>query len=101
MTADLLVAIAGAVLSFFFAYFPWIKDWFEALDPRWKPLVNAGVLLAVALALVGLSCAGVVNYFTCDWGGVLKAVELWIAALIGNRLAYQYGVRQFKQARVR
>jgi len=98
LTPDFLIAVAGAVVSLFFAYFPWVKDKFDALDSRWKPLINAGILLVVVFGLFGLSCAGRFDYFVCDQSGVMKAVELWIAALIGNRLGYSYGVRQFKQA---
>jgi len=97
MTPELLVALAGAVLSLLFAYFPWLKEQFDKVPSVWKPLLNAGVLLVVALGLVGASCLGIVDYFACSLTGVLDAVWLWIIALVGNNLTYQYLVRQKKQ----
>lgn len=98
MTPEGLVALLGAALAVFFAYFPGVKDWFDKLDSRWKPLLNAGLLLVLVLALVGLGCIGIVNYFACSWAGVMDAVLLWVYALVGNILGYQVLVRQFKQA---
>ena len=97
MTPEELIALTGAILALIFAYFPWLKDWFEGLSSVWKPLVNAGVLLVIALGLVGASCLGVVDYFQCSLLGVMDALKLWFLALIGNQLAYQVFVRQFKQ----
>lgn len=97
MTPELLAAIAGAVLSFLFAYFPWLKDQFDKVPGVWKPILNAGILLVVALGLVGASCLGVVTYFACSLDGVYAALYVWVLSLIGNRLAYNYGVRKFKR----
>jgi len=97
MSPEELVALLGAVLAFVFGYFPWIKDWFEGLSSVWKPLVNAGFLLVLALALVGFSCGGFVDYFACGWDGVIAALIVWVKALLVNQLAYAVGVRQFKQ----
>ena len=98
MTPELLVSLAGAVLALVFAYFPWVKDQFDKLPSVWKPIVNAGVLLVVALGLVGASCLGIVDYFACSWAGVYNAAMLWLFALVGNNLTYQYLIRQKKQA---
>ncbi len=97
MTPELLVALAGAVLSLLFAYLPWLSDQFNKVPSVWKPILNAGVLLVVALGLVGESCLGIVDYFACSAAGVLDAVWLWIIALVGNNLTYTYLVRQKKQ----
>jgi hypothetical protein len=97
MTPELLVALVGAVLSLLFAYFPWLKEQFDKVPSVWKPLLNAGILLVVALGLVGASCLGIVDYFACSLTGVLDAVWLWIIALVGNNLTYQYLVRQKTQ----
>jgi len=101
MTPELLVALTGAVLSLLFAYFPWVKDWFDNVPSIWKPLLNAGILLVVALGLVGASCLGFVDYFACSLAGVYEAVMLWIIALVGNQLAYQVLVRQVQQRQAR
>jgi hypothetical protein len=64
MSPEELALLLGAILSLVFAYFPWIKDWFDDLDSVWKPLLNAGLLLVLALALVGLNCIDLANYFS-------------------------------------
>lgn len=98
MTPEGLVALLGAILSLVFAYFPWVKTWFENLPSVYKPLLNAGLLLLLVAVLFGLSCAGLVSYFACTTAGALAALELWFIALVGNQLAYQILVRQPKQA---
>lgn len=97
MTPELLAAIAGAVLSLLFAYFPWLKEQFDKVPSVWKPLLNAGILLVVSLGLVGAGCLGLVNYFACSLPGVYEALYVWLLALVGNQLAYQVLVRQVKQ----
>jgi hypothetical protein len=97
MSPEELALLLGAILSLVFAYFPWIKDWFDDLDSVWKPLLNAGLLLVLALALVGLNCIDLANYFECSYAGLVDALIVWVLALIGNKLAYEVLVRQFKQ----
>ena len=94
VTSEILVALFGTILSLVFAYFPWVKQWFEALDPVYKPLLNAGLLLVLAYALYGLSCAGVVSYFACTGQGAIDALVVWFYAIVANQLTYQVAVRQ-------
>ena len=83
MTPELLVALTGAVLSLLFAYFPWVKDWFDNVPSIWKPLLNAGILLVVALGLVGASCLGFVDSLLALWRACMKrlccGLLLWLA----------------------
>jgi len=97
MTPEELALLLGAILSLVFAYFPWVKDWFDGLDSAYKPLLNAGLLLVLALALVGLNCLNLADYFECSYAGVFDAVIVWILALLGNQVTYAILVRQFKQ----
>ena len=99
MTPEVLIAIFGAILSLVFAYFPWIRQWFEALDPVYKPLLNAGLLLVLVYALYGLSCAGVLSYFACTGQGALDALVVWFYAIVANQTTYLVAVRQPKQAK--
>ena len=96
-TPEMLITLAGAVLSLIFAYFPIVEGWFNKIPSEWKPLVNAGILLLVALGVVGAGCLGIVDYFACSTAGLLQAVWLWLFALVGNNLTYVYLVRQRKQ----
>ena len=94
MTPEVLIAIFGAILSLVFAYFPWVKQWFEQLNPVYKPLLNAGLLLVLVYAIYGLSCAGVLAYFPCTGQGALDALVVWFYAIVANQAAYQVLVRQ-------
>ena len=97
MTPEQLVVLLGAVLSLVFAYFPWVKDWFDGLDSKVKPLLNAGLLLALALALVGVSCTGLAYYFECSTTGLVEALIVWLLAVVANQATYAVAVRQIKQ----
>ena len=92
MTPELLIEILAGVLAFLFGYFPWLKDWFDGVPTLWKPLLNAGLLLVLVLALVGLKCGGFVDYFSCDQAGVIAALKVWFAALMVNQFAFAIGV---------
>lgn len=95
ITPDALVALMGIVLSFFFAYFPGARDWFDQLDPRMKPLFMAGVLLVVALGKLAYDCAAV---WACIQLNIGSALVTWLIALMLNQTAYATGVKQFKIA---
>ena len=97
MTPESLAALLGSILSLVFAYFPWIKDWYDGLDSVYKPILNAGLLLVLAFAVLGLGCLNMVDYFTCDQAGLLEVLRVWMLALVGNYLTYVTVVRQFKQ----
>lgn len=99
MTPEELAIFAGAALSLVFAYFPWLKDRFDKIDSKFKPLLNAGILLVAALVLVGAGCLDFANYFECSQAGLLEVAQVWILALIANIATYQTLVRQFKQAK--
>lgn len=82
-------ALAGGLLSLFFAYFPYVKDKFETLRPDYKQLIQIGVIAVLVFGQVGLSCVGRNDNFTCDTNGLWKAAETFIFALIGNVGAYK------------
>jgi hypothetical protein len=88
LDAAKLASIAGIVLSLLFSYIPGLNAKFAALESMYKRLIMAGLLLLTAAAIFGLSCAGYWPQVTCDRGGVLKLIEVFIAALIANQAAY-------------
>ncbi len=88
MTAERLALITGAFLSLCFSYIPGLKDWFEPLENKYKQAIMGGLLVAVAFAIYGLSCAAVFNYFTCDKSGLMQVVEILVMALIANQSVY-------------
>ena len=92
MTPELLIETLAAVLAFAFGYFPWLKDKFDNVPTIWKPILNAGLLLVVAMGLVGLKCGGFVDYFSCDQAGVVEALKVWFQALLINQFVFAVGV---------
>lgn len=88
MSGQTLSAIAGVVLSLAFSYVPGLKGWFDKFNPQQKQGVMAIVLLAVTLAVFGLSCADIVGAVSCDKGGAIALVESLIAALVANQSTY-------------
>ena len=93
-----LSMLAGALLSLLFAYIPGLADWYNALDGVYKRLMMAGVLLAVALLILGAACTGLASDLgltvTCDRPGVLMVLKYFLAALIANQSAYSLAVRK-------
>ena len=89
MSVELLGSIAGIVLTLAFSYIPGLSDLFDKLLPTQKQAVMGGLLLAVALAVFGLSCGGVVSAVTCDKPGALGLLSTLIAALVANQAVYK------------
>lgn len=90
-----LSALAGMVLSLVFGYLPWVKDWFEGLDSRIKPLLNIGVLLLVAWGYTAFKCQFDLDCLGANAGTVFA---VWMTAVLANMATYTGAVRQMKQA---
>ena len=88
MTPELLVAIAGIILSLAFSYVPGLDVKFAALEGVHKRLVMLGSILLAAAGAFGLSCAGLLDASTCDQAGAWGLVQLFIFAAIANQSAY-------------
>lgn len=88
MTAEELSAIVGVVLSLVFSYVPGVSKWYEGLAREQKQLIMGALLIAVALAVFGLACGGIINAVVCDKAGALGLIKVLIAALIANQATY-------------
>lgn len=92
MTADSLAMYAGVALSLVFSYVPSADGWWANLAVTYKRLVMLGLLLLVALASVGLACAGFAAdlglTITCDRAGVVGIIQAFGLAVIANQAAY-------------
>lgn len=92
MDANTLSAAAGLLLSLAAAYLPGFSDWYGALPGAQKRLVMLALLAAVALASVGLACAGLGDDLglplTCDAAGVWTLLRAFLAALTANQATY-------------
>jgi len=88
--SDLLLAIAGIVISLLFSYFPGLKTWYEAQDK--KALIMLGVILGVSLAYFGLACTPLSLKLgievACSADGALVVALAFIKIVIGNQATY-------------
>lgn len=90
---NILVVLAGVLLSLGFGYVPRAKEKYEALVPQHKALVMLG-LTALAAGLVAAgSCWLDYAWITCDEGGWKQLLELFGLAILANQTTYQVGVR--------
>jgi len=89
MTENQYAAMAGALLSLAFAYFPYLKDKFEALRSDYKQLIQIGVIAVLIFGRVGLACIGRDNAFACTNNGVWQALEAFVVAVVVNSGVYK------------
>lgn len=91
MTGGVIAAVAGALIQFFFAYFPKVKDWYEVQSGEVKGAVQL-IALAVAAFFPFLpECFGWftnVIPLTCDQPGLEQVVQSFLVALLTNQGAY-------------
>jgi len=87
-----IAAIAGMVLSLLFSYVPGLNTWFAALESTYKRIIMLVLLFLTSAALVGLACAGLLDFFgvtvTCDQPGIMEVVKAFGIAVIANQAAY-------------
>ena len=89
LTSELLVSLAGIVLSLLFSYIPGLRVWFAALTSEKKQLIMLGLLVLVTGGVFGLGCAGILDIgLACDKGGVIAIVKLLVAGIIANQATY-------------
>lgn len=115
MSAEMIAAIAGGLLSLGFSYIPGLSGWFERLgelpedgydNGTSKRLVMLGLLLLVSASVFGLVCSGWGEIVfggsepvpTCDQEGVMGLIRVLILAVMANQSIYQItprvGVRE-------
>lgn len=97
--SNIIVMLAGVILSLLFGYAPGLRPWYEALEPTRKALVMLLLLAVAALLLYGAACytpwqVGV----TCDETGVWQLAQLFIAAAVANQAAYLLAVKPSRTA---
>jgi hypothetical protein len=81
ITAAGVVFLYGVAQTLILEYFWFVKNWFQKLEPGQKRFANAVGLTVVTVAVYGLSFAGVIDSFTPDVAGALKAVGVLVGAL--------------------
>ena len=96
--SNVVVLVAGAILSLLFGYVPGLRQWFEALDGVRKAQVMAGLLLLAAAGAFGASCYTPWAVVECTEAGFWQLVELFIVAVIANQATYTLAVRPTRTA---
>lgn len=89
MTAQVLSAAAGIVLSLGFSYVPKLAPWYDAQEGTTKRLIMLGLLALVSVGVFGISCAGWFNFnITCDQAGIEELVSAFFLALVANQSTF-------------
>ncbi len=93
MSAELLSAVAGALISLLCSYIPGLSDWYAAQDGVHKRLWMLAALCVVAAASLGLACLGIVQAGgvalpACSAGGLQTLIEALVIALAANQATY-------------
>ena len=97
MTVEQLGAIAGVILSLALAYLPKVKDWYDAKTGPQKAQIMGGLLVASAVGIFGLGCAGLYILVPCTVDGAKDLVAVLGAALVANQGTFLLAVRPFKK----
>ena len=96
MQDNLLVSIAGILLSLAFGYIPGLRNWY---DRQTGPAKAGVMLLLTALSALGVylaACYTPWQAVACSEEGVWQIVELFITAVVVNQAAYLTAVRPVK-----
>lgn len=89
VSSEVLVGIAGVVLSLLFSYIPGLRVWYAALVSEKKQLLMLGLLVLVTGAIYALGCYGVIDTgIACDKNGVVSLAMMLITGLVSNQAAY-------------
>lgn len=88
ITAELIAAVAGILLSLAFSYIPGINAKFALLEGIYKRLIMLGLALLAAVGVFGLSCVGLLDGVTCDQAGAWGLFGLFVEVAIANQAAY-------------
>ena len=88
LSSEMLVGIAGVVLSLLFSYIPGLRTWYAGLVTETKQLIMLGLLVVVTGAVFGLSCGGYIDSVACDKNGVISLIVMLVTGIVANQGAY-------------
>ena len=98
MTPEIIVALAAALLSVAFGYFPKLRDWYEGCSAEAQGGIMLGLLALLSFGGFLPVCFG---WFigdiplTCDKAGVEYAVKLFVIAIAMNQGIYLTHVKHY------
>ena len=88
--SDLILAIAGIVLSLAFTYLPGLKTWFA--QSKWQALIMLGIILVVSAAYFGLACTTLAAQLgiavACTSGGAVALALVFVKIVVANQATY-------------
>ena len=89
--SDLLLAVAGIVLSLAFTYIPKLKDWWAALNDLQAPLM-LGIIFVVSAAYFGLACTPLAAQLgiqvACTAEGAVTVALAFVKIVVANQATY-------------
>lgn len=101
MSVELLVMIAGSLLSLAVRYVPQLRERYDRLDAEGKARVMAVALVLVTLGVFGLACANLLVLFglevACTAASAVQLIQLLFLALMANQSTYMIAVRPAKK----
>ena len=89
MSSEVVLTIAGVILSLLFEYVPGLNAWYNNLEDNPQRAVMLGAIFVTVAGALGLSCVGWAEMFACDAAGVQEAVYAFFLALIANQSAHR------------
>ncbi len=89
VSSEMIVGVAGVVLSLLFSYIPGLRVWYAALVAETKQLIMLGLLILVSGGIFALGCFDVLSVnIACDKQGVIQLVFMLISGLVANQATY-------------
>ncbi len=89
LSSEMLVSIAGVVLSLLFSYIPGLRTWYAGLVAEVKQLIMLGLIILVSGAVFALGCYDILSTgIACDRYGVISLVWMVVLGLTSNQAAY-------------
>lgn len=96
LTAAVLLAVVGALLSVAFTWFPGMNTWYAGLDKDQQSAIMLGLLILAAAVMITLGCTGliVVVGLVCTPQGIFTVVINLGVGLVTAMMANQgtYGL---------
>ena len=85
VNSALILALVAGGLALAFDYLPHLREWFDALNETQKRLLNAGLVLGVAVVLFAGDCFALFDTnLVCDVKGGLDLLYMAFLALSVN-----------------
>lgn len=87
VTAELIAAIIGALVSVLFSYFPKLNTLFAALTENKKKLIMLGLMVLVSAGIYVGQC--VLSWWAtdlvCGQAGLWRLATILISSIVGNQ----------------